>query len=421
VRETSHPELARDLAQPPRFLAPLGMTAGLRYLAPLRMTLIRLVLASILVGLAGAQIAYAAAAIMQVTADGTSSVRPAWSPDGTRVAFQSTMNGTYRVFTMAPDGSDRRLISQGDVDDRHPAWSPDGTKLAIDSGTEVVREIYIVDLAGGTRAQVTRLGAFASFPSWSPDGSKLSFYLYKNGTLDVWTVAKDGSSATQITQQLASESKSQCTFACHAATWSPDGSRLAFADGDQTHVWTMRADDGSDRVRVSHDDATGRSHFPSYLADGRLAYVTEHINPGQSWTDVWAITPGSNQPPAALLQDVQVQGPFEFSPDVQKMLFASPRNGSFDIYLANLDASGKEALKQVSGASELAPALAAAGHPTQVPLPQAAAAPATAPVSGAPLLDGMSPYVLALAGLAVLWGGVEVVRLAVRRNRKSRS
>jgi Tol biopolymer transport system component len=379
-------------------------------------------------GLLSAQVAWAAsAAIVQVTADGASTVRPSWSRDGSRIAFQSSRQGAYRVFTMAADGSDRKVVSQGDVDDRHPVWSPDGSQLAVDSGTEIKREVWILDITSGQRTQVTRLDAFASFPSWSPDGSKLSFYVYKNGALDVWVVGKDGGSPTQITQTLASETKSQCTFACHAASWSPDGARLAFSDGDQLHVWTMRSDDGTDRIKVSQDDPTGRSHFPAYLVDGRLAYVTEHINPGQSWTDVWAVTPGSGQPAAALLEDVQVQGPFEFSPDGQKVLFASPRNGSFDIYMANLDANGAEALKRVSSDTELAPALAA-GHPTQVPLPQAAGAPgnaSVAPVTAAPsaaasgiLPDGISPYVLALVGLAVAWVMVEAVIITRRRKRR---
>ena len=58
-----------------------------------------------------------------------------------------------------------------------------------------------------------------------------------------------GSSTGSTTQTLASENKSQCTFACHAATWSPDGARLAYADGDQMRVYTMRSDDGTDAVK----------------------------------------------------------------------------------------------------------------------------------------------------------------------------
>jgi TolB protein len=391
--------------------------------------LFRLWCLAVIGGLASVHVALAAGPILQVTADGTSSVRPAWSPDGTHIAFQTSKDNAYRVVVMASDGTDRKLVSQGDVDDRHPAWSPDGNRLAIDTGTELKREIAIIDVASGARTQVTRMDAFASFPAWSPDGSRLSFYVYQKAALDIWTVNTDGTKPVQMTQTLASEQKNQCTFACHAATWSPDGSRLAYADGDQLRVYTMRSDDGTDAVKVSHDDPTGRSHFPLYLADGRVAYVTEHINPGQSWTDIWAMTPGSAAQPTALLQNVQVQGPFEFSPDGQRLVFSSPRNGNFDIYVATLDAAGKDAMKRISSETELAPALANAGHPAGLATsasatPVAAAAPApTVPQSVAQnepgiLPSGISPYVLALGGLAVAWMLVEGVTIARRRRRK---
>jgi Tol biopolymer transport system component len=303
--------------------------------------------------------------------------------------------------------------------------------LAVDTGTELKREIAIIDLASGARTQATNLDQFASFPSWSPDGDRLSFYVYQKGVMDIWTVNKDGTRLVQMTQSLASETKGQCTFACHVATWSPDGSRLAYSDGDQSRVMTMRSDDGTDHVKISHDDPTGRSHFPLYLSDGRLAYVTEHINPGQSWTDIWAVMPGSGQPPTALLQDVQVQGPFEFSPDGQRLLFSSPRNGNFDIYVATLDAGGKEALKKLSSETELAPALAAAGHPAGLKTSGSGSAatgtgplPVAAPVANQPetgiLPTWISPYILALGGLAVVWLLAEAAIITRRRRRTRR-
>jgi Tol biopolymer transport system component len=402
--------------------------------------LFRLWSVAVIAGLASAQVALAAGPILQVTADGTSSVRPSWSPDGTRIAFQTSQENAYKIYTMAVDGSDRRLVTQGQNDDRHATWSPDGNALAFDTGTELKREIAIVDLASGARTQITNMDAFATFPSWSPDGARLSFYVYQKGTLDLWTVNRDGTRLVQMTQGLASENKSQCTFACHMAAWSPDGSRLAYSDGDQTRVYTMRSDDGTDQIKASVDDPTGRSHFPAYLPDGRLAYVTEHINPGQSWTDIWAVTPGSSQQPDPLLQDVQVQGPFEFSPDGQRLLFASPRNGNFDIYVATLDTAGKEALKKLSSATDLSPALAAAGHPTGLSTssqttsaaptpaaassaPQAASQPVAAGQSssaspGGILPAGLSPYVLALGALAVVWVLVEGVLIARRRSNR---
>lgn len=409
--------------------------------------LFRLWALAVIGALATAQIALAAGPILQVTADGTSSVRPSWNPDGTRIAFQTSENNAYHVYTMAADGSDRQPITQGGNDDRHPTWSPDGKQLAVDTGTELKREIALIDLASGKRTMVTQLGGFASFPSWSPDGTRLSFFNYQNGQLDLWTVNTDGTRALQMTQVLASENKSQCTFACHMAAWSPDGTRLAYADGDQKNVYTMRSDDGTDQQKASADDPTGRSHFPEWLPDGRLAYVTEHINPGQSWTDIWAIAPGSGQPPTPLVQDIQVQGPFEISPDGQKLLFSSPRNGNFDIYVATLDAAGKDALKTLSGQTDLSPALAAAGHPaglsttgqpTQtsgsvsqstststspggnaaVPQPVAAGSSTTTSSDTGILPAGLSPYIAALAGLALVWAAVEGVMIARRRSKR---
>jgi len=71
-----------------------------------RLILARLLCLAVMAGLGTAQVALASsAAIVQVTADGTSSVRPSWSPDGSRIAFQSTTNGNYAVYTMAADCS----------------------------------------------------------------------------------------------------------------------------------------------------------------------------------------------------------------------------------------------------------------------------------------------------------------------------
>ncbi|GAC1312897.1 MAG: hypothetical protein NVSMB2_00040 [Chloroflexota bacterium] len=395
---------------------------------------------AVLSGLAGAQAVQASGPIVQVTADGTSSVRPAWSPDGTHIAFQTSKDNTYKVMVMAADGSDRRMLTQGPADDRHPAWSADSKFLAVDTGTELKRDIAVVDVASGARSEVTHTDAFATFPAWSPDGKKLTYYLYQNGNLDIWAIDIDGSHAVQLTHTLASEAKNQCTFACHAATWSPDGLRVAYADGDQRQVYTMRSDDGTDSVKVSHDDPTGRSHFPLYLSDGRLVYVTEHINPGQSWTDIWARTPAASDPPTALLQEVQVQGPFDFSPDGHQLLFSSPRNGNFDIYVATLDDNGKEALKRPSADTDLAPALAAAGHPgglstsgsatttpqsntgpagsTTVTGAQPIAAPSTAANTPSFPPAGFTPYIVALGGLALLWAGVEGVMIARKRTKR---
>ena len=106
-----------------------------------------------------------------------------------------------------------------------------------------------------------------------------------------------------------------------------------------------------------------------------------------------------------------MQGPFEISPDGQKLLFASPRNGNFDIYVANFDSAGQAALKTLSGQTDLSPALST----TPVPV---AAAPVNTPAAEAGILPAVSPYVIALAALAAAWVVVEGVVIMRRRARK---
>ena len=166
-----------------------------------------------------------------------------------------------------------------------------------------------------------------------------------------------------MTKTLASENKSQCTFACHGAAWSPDGSRIAYADGDQTHVMTMRSDDGTDQVKVSIDDPTGRSHFPVYLADGRLAYVTEHINPGQSWTDIWAVDPGATQPPTPCCRTSRFRVRSTSARTASACCSRRRATATSTSTSPRSTTRGKDALKKLSSDTELAPALAAAGHP----------------------------------------------------------
>jgi Tol biopolymer transport system component len=374
--------------------------------------LFRVVALAVGVGLLSAQSVLAAGPIQRLTTNPSTNIRPSFSPDGKRIAYQSNRSGLFEIYVVDADGQNERRVSPGDHDDRHPNWSPDGQALAVDSGTDAQREIWTVDVASGARRQVSRLAGIASFPSWSPDGSQLSFFFYQAGTLDLMAIGADGSNPRAIQPAIASEKQSQCTFACHAPAWSPDGSRLAYASTTSpSEVWTMRASDAGDLQRISPDGRTGSSHFPAYLPDGRLLYVTEHITPGRAWTDVWAVRPDAPGPPQPLLQDVQAQGPFDFSSDGSAMLFASPRGGNFDIYSVELNDAGKQALKDAPTAPQAAPAPAPAVEAAQPGPPVATPAP---PVERGP---GANLYLLALMGLGLVWGAVELMVFSRRRRR----
>jgi TolB protein len=121
---------------------------------------------------------------------------PAWSPDGSRIAFAGVAprrspdrpEGARHIYTVAPSGSDTEQLTDGPVHDSDPAWSPDGTRIAF---TRHVDGEWIDDPAGLPRSSAVRLHVMhadgtrlrrlteqaANYmdPCWSPDGTKLVF------------------------------------------------------------------------------------------------------------------------------------------------------------------------------------------------------------------------------------------------------
>src|SRR5512143_2683120 len=99
---------------------------------------------------AGIQANPPAPPIVQLTNDHGIDARPSWSPDNRRIAFQSNHDSSnFHIYVMTADGSGRRQVTQGSMDDRHPVWMPDGKSILFDSDDGKVEEIWMVDLAGG--------------------------------------------------------------------------------------------------------------------------------------------------------------------------------------------------------------------------------------------------------------------------------
>lgn len=106
----------------------------------------------------------------------------AWSPDGTRIAYDFFDGQTVQIATINPDGTgNEQLTHQENVFHGEPAWSPDATVLAFDSdaGNHPAGEgIYLMDASTGTvlsRVTANPYGWFDESPRWSPDGQRITF------------------------------------------------------------------------------------------------------------------------------------------------------------------------------------------------------------------------------------------------------
>ena len=107
--------------------------------------------------------------------EGGSGENVAWSPDGTRLAFQSKKDGNWKIYVIERDGSNLLNLSDHSADDGSFAWSPDGAHIAFKSRRDGNGEIYVVDRDGSNPVNLTNHPAGDGNPAWSPDGTRIAF------------------------------------------------------------------------------------------------------------------------------------------------------------------------------------------------------------------------------------------------------
>jgi TolB protein len=211
-----------------------------------------------------------------LTSSRRSSYSPAWSADGTKLAFVRDGRRSDKLLTVNPDGTGETLVFQSDqyrfLSD--PAWSPDGTQIAFTAGERGhPARIAIVDVDGSNLVVIdTKL--YSVSPDWSPDGTRIVFVQFGKTTV-IKTMDPDGGNREVVTEGGS------------APSWAPDGSRIVFTKGGRlTNVFVVAAD-GSGLTRLT--DTPNRPEFSAVFSpDGaQIAFCRTIRKDPFSPCDIW--------------------------------------------------------------------------------------------------------------------------------------
>ncbi len=183
------------------------------------------------------------AQLRKVLDDSATAAEPAYSPDGSRLAFVSTRDGQPEIYVMDADGTNPSRLTNAPGADGDPSFTADGRAVLFHSPRTGHRQIFLQPITSSDAIQLTQEPSDNSQPSPSPDGETIAFVSNRDGSDDIWLMSRDGSNQRNFTKSPQVKEKSP--------HFMRDGS-LAFLlegkDGGRTVTQVVKADLASGRV-----------------------------------------------------------------------------------------------------------------------------------------------------------------------------
>ena len=207
---------------------------------------------------------------------GLGSALPAWSPDGSRIAYFGGEPDHGDIFVMNADGSNPHRLTEGDDDDWGAAWSPDGDELSFVSDRGGSWAVWVMSADGSNPRSLTEPGGDVAWPTWMPDGKHILFGRVEGEGWDIHLVTADGAGERVVVGTSADERRPAI---------APDGQKLYFisesSPNAQADIYSLPIDDAgnvpgdAERVNVTASSGLeeGGRHGIAVSPDGRmLAY-----------------------------------------------------------------------------------------------------------------------------------------------------
>jgi TolB protein len=192
-------------------------------------------------------------------------ISPAWSPDGTQLAYVSFEARKAVVYTHEISSGKRRLLASFPGSNSAPAWTPDGKKIAVTLSQDGGSQLYLLNSTGGTPQQITQSDSIDTEPAYSNDKSSLYFVSDRCGSPQIFRIPSRGGSPERITFDGNYNV---------SPTVSPDGKLLAYV-ARVNGLYKLHVTDLNTKLVTSISD-TQADESPSFSPNGKMIlYATQ--------------------------------------------------------------------------------------------------------------------------------------------------
>jgi Tol biopolymer transport system component len=325
---------------------------------------------------------------VNLTADSdVDNCHPAFSPDGSQIAFRSEREGGG-LFVMGATGESVRRVTDFGY---NPSWSPDGNSIVVATEAvegpfdrELTSHLWVIDVSTGAKQKIGQADAVQ--PSWSPNGQRIAYWGLPEGTKvrDIWTVLAAGGAPVRVTDDA---------YVDWSPVWSSDGRHLYFCStrGGSMNLWRVRIDEASGATSGDPEPVPAPTAFAAFPHGARrtnqFVYVSDNsrlnivkvafdpereeivpppapvtrgskfavkpsASPDGKWVafrggrvqeDIYLVSPDGKQMRQLTNDAHRDLGP-RWTPDGEHVVFYSSRTGRNQIWWIRSDGSGLEQL-----------------------------------------------------------------------------
>lgn len=192
---------------------------------------------------------------------------PALSPDGKKIAFESSRTGNLEIWMCDYDGSNSIQLTNFDGPiASNPSWSPDGQYLAYEARPDGHSDIFVMRVEDGNSRRLTVEGSNELSPSWSRDGKLIYFASDRSGTTEVWSMSAQGGALTQVTRNGGYE-----------AVESTDGKFLYYSKFRTRGIFRLPINGGDEQLVIDLPDLVSWGDW--FVASDGIYFLDRTLTP----------------------------------------------------------------------------------------------------------------------------------------------